>query len=256
MSSLGVRMRVAVAGGTGVVGRYAVEAAREAGHDTVVLARSAGVDSRSGEGVAAALAGVQVVIDATNAGTTEEGAAADFFVESTANLSRLGAEAGVGHLVVLSIVGIDRVPTGYYAAKLAHEHAALAGPVPATIVRTTQFHEFPVQMISRNRRGSVAPLPSLRVQTVAARTVGRILVELAEGPPGRSAADVAGPDEADLVMLARQFVERFAPGVEVVSVEAGLPAGALLPDAGARIEGPTFDAWLEGDDAVTICRGR
>lgn len=249
-------MRIAVAGGTGVVGRYVVEGAKAAGHDVVVLARSVGVDTRSGEGLAAALAGVQVIVDATNPGTPEEGPATEFFVESTANLQRVGEDAGVGHLVVLSIVGIVPQLPGYYGAKLAHERAALSGPVPATIVRATQFHEFPAQIILRNRQGAVAKLPNLQVQTVAARAVGQVLVEVAEEPRAGSVPDVAGPQVADLVTLARRFAACFDLGVDVEPAEPALPPGTLLPGEGARIVGPTFDEWLVSGDAAKLGRGR
>jgi uncharacterized protein YbjT (DUF2867 family) len=242
-------MRIAVAGGTGVVGRYVVDAASAAGHEVAVLARSKGVDTRSGDGLAQALEEVEAVIDVTNAGTTEEVAATDFFVASMANIQRVGAERGVRHLVVLSIVGVDRVPGGYYAAKLVHENAALAGPVPATILRATQFHEFAAQMIAWNRDGSVVRIPSLLVQTVAARTVGRVLAEVAAAAPQGRVADLAGPEQADLVTLARRLSDHLHLGVEVHALEADVPAGALIPNENARIEGPTFDEWLSTDDA-------
>lgn len=249
-------MKIAVAGGSGVVGRYVAESAKAAGHAVVVLARSAGVDTRTGEGLAAALDGVAVIVDATNISSSDEREVADFFVTSTANLQRAGADAGVGHLVVLSIVGIDREPAGYYAAKLAHEDAALSGPVPATILRATQFHEFPARLVSRNRQGATAKLPNLRVQTVAARTVGEIVLREAQSAPAGRGADVAGPEEADLVVLARKFVERFGLGVEIVPVEPEQSRGALLPGEGSLFAGPSFDEWLAGDDALAPGRGR
>lgn len=249
-------MRIAVAGGTGLVGRHVVQAGRDAGHDLVVLARSAGVDVCSGAGLERALARVDVVIDTTNADTNDQAPATEFFVASTSNLGCIGAAVGVRHLVVLSIVGIDGADTGYYAAKLAQEQAALGASVPVTIVRTTQFHEFPAQMIRRGRIGLVAELPDLRVQTVAARTVGRILAEVAEGPPKGRARDVGGPEEAELVLLARRFVERFGLGIEIAPVEGHLPTTALLPGEGARLEGPTFEEWLSSDDAEGLGRAR
>ncbi len=248
-------MRIAVAGGTGVVGHHVVEAARLAGHETVVLARSTGVDTRSGKGLADALSGADVVVDTTNFWNTETQEVTDFFVASTTNLSRLGATAGVRHLVVLSIVGIDRVPTGYYPAKVAQERAALSGPVPATILRATQFHEITAQLLDRTRNGPSAQVPDFRVRTVAARTVGQILVDAAEETPANGrAADVCGPNEANLLDLARQFTRRFDLGLEVVPVDWGVPPGALLPGEDARIEGPTFDEWLAGNDAEGLGR--
>ena len=245
-------MRIAVAGGTGLVGHHVVQAGRDAGHDLILLTRSSGVNVFSGEGLGGALAGVDVIIDVTNADINEQAAATEFFTASTSNLGRFGAAAGVKHLVVLSIVGIDGAHTGYYAAKLVQEQAALATSVPATIVRTTQFHEFPAQMISRGRDNAVVELPDIWVQTVAACTVGRILVEVAEGPPKRREPDIGGPEEAKLVVLARRFVEQFGLGIEIAPVEARLLARALLPSDGARIEGPTFEEWLSGRNAAAM----
>lgn len=245
-------MKIAVAGGTGVVGRHVVEAARTAGHEVLVLARSAGVDVQTGEGLAAALVGVQAVVDTTNPGTIDEAVATEFFVSSSATLQRVGAEAGVEHLVVLSIVGIDGLDSGYYAAKSAHENAARSGSVPVTVARATQFHEFPAQMIGWTRQGQTAWVPDLRVRTISARAVGQMLVEVAEAPPAGRSVDVGGPDEADLVALAELFVKRFQLGIEVVPLDAGLPPGALLPTENARLTGPTFDQWLETEDAARM----
>jgi len=166
-------MRIAVAGGTGTVGRYVVQAAEQSGHHVVVLSRRAGIDLQNGEGLAAALEGIEVVVDATNAGTTNQAKATAFFCEVSRRLQTVATAQGVTRLVTLSIVGADRVPGfGYYQAKLAHEAAALEGPLPATIVRATQFHEFPAQIFGRTRMGPVAMVPRMRVQPIAARTVG------------------------------------------------------------------------------------
>jgi uncharacterized protein YbjT (DUF2867 family) len=146
-------MRIAVAGGTGIVGRYVVEAAQQAGHEVAVMSRRTGVDVRSGEGLAAALAGADVIVDTTNAGTTDRAKATAFFTETTGRLQAVGAGEGVARLVTLSIVGLERVAGyGYYEAKLAQDSAVLAGPLPVTIVRATQFHEFPAQVLRRTRR--------------------------------------------------------------------------------------------------------
>ena len=144
---------------------------------------------------------------------------------------------------------------GYYAAKLAQERAVAAGPVPSTIMRATQFHELPAQLIARTRAGAEARVFDVRVRTVAARTVARVLVELAEGAPRGRAQDLAGPEEADLVALARRFVERRRLSLEVradAQSVPGIPPGALLPFDDARIEGPTFEEWLESEDAAAL----
>jgi uncharacterized protein YbjT (DUF2867 family) len=251
-------MRIAIAGATGTVGSHLMEAARRRGHDPVALSRSEGLDVVSGEGLQAALARAEAVIDVLNAGTNDEHAATDFFTAASGNLQRVGAEQGVGHLVTLSIVGIDRAPVGYYAAKLAQERAAAAGPVASTIQRVTQFHEFPAMLIARSRDGSRASVFDLRVQTVAARTVAEALLEVAERGPAGRAADLAGPVQADLVELAHRFVAHRGERIEVVADSdrlPGVPRDALLPEEGARIAGPTFEEWLESDDAAALSLG-
>lgn len=135
-------MKVAVAGGTGVVGSYAVETATADGHEVVVLSRRQGVDVAAGTGLAAALQGVNVIIDTLNTPSQARDKASAFFIAAATQLQQTGAAAGVTRIVTLSIVGIDKVPTGYYQAKLAQEKATMAGAVPATIVRATQFYEF------------------------------------------------------------------------------------------------------------------
>lgn len=248
-------MRIAVAGGTGMVGQHVVACAQRAGHDTVVLSRSHGVDMRSGEGLSDALAGVDVVIDVVQPDTLEQGPAADFFTAVASSLQRCGAGRGVGHIVTLSIVGIDHTSFGYYRAKLAHEQAACSGPVPATVQRATQFHEFGPQLAGMTAHDGQAQVMDVAVQPVASRAVAEVLVELAEGAPVGPASDLAGPRREDLVALARRFVERF--GVELViradtAAADAIPTGALLPGDRARIQGPSFEEWLDGEDAAVL----
>jgi uncharacterized protein YbjT (DUF2867 family) len=234
-------MRIAVAGGTGLVGSYVVEAARAAGHDPVVLARATGVDLRSDAGVAGAVEGVEVIVDVTNPASTRRAAATTFFTEATRRLHTVGAAQGVSRLVTLSIIGIDRVPDyGYYQAKLAHEQAAAAGPLAVTIVRATQFHEFAAQLLGRTRLGPFAVVPVMRIQPIAARTVAALLVETAVSPPTQQVAEVAGPEALDLFAVARAVVRRRHRRIHVVGVPlpgaAGraMRRGALLPEPGVR----------------------
>ena len=180
-------MRIAVAGGTGTVGKYVVLAAEQAGHQVAVLSRRAGVDVRTGDGLDAALAGVDLVVDATNPATTNGAKASAFFTEVSRRLQQVGAAQEVSRLVTVSIVGIDRVPGfGYYQAKQAQEAAALDGPLPVTIVRATQFHEFPAQILGRAHLGRFGVMPRMRVQSIAARTVGEVVVEVGTAPPGET----------------------------------------------------------------------
>src|SRR5690606_19034706 len=135
--------RVAVVGGTGLVGRYVTETLTRAGHDAVIIARSHGADLRSGDGLDQALAGVEAVIDVTNSTDSDPDKVRAFFGAATVNLLAAERRAGVGHHVVLSIVGVDLVEgNAHYAGKRHQEALVEAGDVPSTILRATQFHEF------------------------------------------------------------------------------------------------------------------
>ena len=251
-------MRIGVAGGSGLVGRYVVDAAQRQGYQVVVLSRSNGIDVRSGHALESALDGVAAIVDVTNPGSGDRDRPTAFFADVAGRLQTVGADCRVGHIVTLSIVGIERAPENrYYAAKLRQEQIALAGPVPATILRATQFHEFAAQMLRRASRDTAAHVPNMRVQSVAARTAASVLVELVGGPPLGNAPDLGGPEEADLVALARKFVEHFGLRIPVVAAAADptVPYGATLPGGGARLEGPTFDEWLETEDAARLDQG-
>jgi uncharacterized protein YbjT (DUF2867 family) len=241
--------RLAVAGGTGLTGRLVVDAARAAGWEPVVLARSTGVDLMTGAGLEAALSGVDAVIDVINVATQRRRTAVEFFGTATTTLLRAEERAGVRHHVTLSIVGIDRVDTGYYAGKLRQEEVVARGEVPWTILRSTQFHEF-AGMLLDLLPGPVAVVPNLLSQPVAAREVARHLVALAGGPAAGRAPEIAGPQErrmADLVRrLARARGSR-KPVLELPALGGAAVAaarGALLPGGPGPRATETFEDWL------------
>ncbi len=190
-----------------------------------------------------------------NAPRTSRAAATTFFVDTTRHLHAAGAARGVERLVTLSIVGLERVPGyGYYQAKLEHEKAARAGPIPGSIVRATQFHEFPGQILARVQAGPLALVPRMKIQPIAARTVGEILVEEATGPARPDVVEIAGPEPADLVDLARALIAHRGRRVAVIPFRVpggagkAMQDGALIPTADVRIVGPTFAQWLDNAD--------
>jgi uncharacterized protein YbjT (DUF2867 family) len=247
---------IAVAGATGRVGGHAVDLLWDRGHTVVPIARAHGVDVITGEGLAAALAGVDVVIDATSGPAANQEEATAFFTTAARNLQQAGAAAGVKGVAVVSIVGVDRFTSGYGAAKIAHERAATAGPVPVRILRAAQLHELVPQLVDGGRKGDVGYVPAMRTQLVAARTVAEALVDLAtadwsRGTHGGPVPEVAGPRAERLVEMAALYAaRRGAPGrVEEVSdpddPQSDLYAsGALLPGPHALLAGPTFAEWL------------
>ncbi|GAA3215481.1 SDR family oxidoreductase [Microbacterium terregens] len=243
-------MRIAVAGGTGHVGTHVAEQARVRGHEVIVLARSAGVDLAADAGLTETLRGVDAVIDVVNVTTLDADEAVRFFEATTHTLLAAEREAGVGHHVALSIVGVDRAPYGYYAGKLAQERAIARGDVPWTVVRATQFHEFAEQIYERAKIGPVHVAPMMRTQPIAAREVAAHLVTLAEGAPAGRAPDLAGPREERLADMVRGFARKNGSRAWIPAVPLPGPSGraqrdgSLLPGPGALLGTQTYAEWL------------
>jgi len=246
---------IAVAGATGRVGRHAVDVLQAAGHRVVPMSRSTGVDVVTGDGLAQALSGVDAVIDAATGSSPDRDEATAFFTAAARNLQHAGARAGVRRIVVVSIIGIDRFEGGYSAAKLAHERAMLAGPVPVHILRAAQFHEFVAQLVDWGRQGDVSYVPPMRTQLVATGAVGEALADLAtheERAPAGAISEIAGPREERLADVARLLAARRGDAIRIEEAsdprdpDHGLYAtGALLPGPGATLAGPTFAEWLD-----------
>lgn len=249
MTGTGTGRRIAVAGGTGVVGRHVVASLAAAGVEPVVLARSAGVDLLTGQGLASAMRDVATVIDVTSVRTQERQTSIDFFTTTTTRLLEAGAREGVRHHVALSIVGVDRVDSGYYAGKRVQERLVLTGPVPASVLRVTQFYEFVEQVLALTR-GPIAPVPVMRMQPVAAREVAAMLADLALQPAAGLAAELAGPEEHGLPDLARQLLRARGQRRFVLPLRGPVPSsravagGALLPTGPGPRGTQTFDEWL------------
>ncbi|MFD1147712.1 SDR family oxidoreductase [Saccharothrix hoggarensis] len=239
-------MKVAVAGGTGVAGRRVVEELMRTGHQEVVLSRSWGVDLTTGEGLDAALTGCEAVIDVSSPSEWGREAAERFFTDVTGHLLDASARAGVGHLVVLSIVGADVVDVDHYFGKRRQEALVAAGPVPWTVLRATQFFEFPSQVLA-GASGPVARVPPMLSQPVSTAEVAARLVELAVGEPQGHAAPIAGPERFRLVDMAREVVARRGDDLVVEEADerpAGLGTGGLCP-RGEYTEGKeTFAEYL------------
>lgn len=246
-------MKIAVAGGTGVAGRPTVEALRALGHEPVVVARSAGIDLVSGKGLAEGLAGTDAVIDTTNISTMSARAAMRFFEATARNLTRAAERAGVGHIVALSIIGIDRVPYSYYKGKIRQEDVLRDSPVPVSILRAAQFHEFPVQFLAQSK-GRFLVVPKMRTQPVAVREVGAALARIATGSPV-AMSELAGPREEVLADMIRQVVRARADQRRVIEVRlpgaAGkaMAAGGTLPHEPGQRGTQTFAAWLREQQA-------
>jgi uncharacterized protein YbjT (DUF2867 family) len=253
-------MKIAVAGATGRVGRHVVDVAEAAGHDVVPMSRASGVDVVTGNGLGKAVAGMECVIDAATGPSPEQDAATEFFTVAARNLHEAGERAGVRRMVEVSIIGCDRFTGGYGSAKVAHERAMLSGPIPVRVLRAAQFHEFVTQLVEWGTQGDLSYVQKMRSQPVAARTVAEALVDLATSPesapaPGSSGtpiSEIAGPQEEDLVDMARRLVARRGDPLRIEAVSDPsdpdrdvFEKGGLLPGPDAIVAGPTFEEWLD-----------
>lgn len=250
--------KIAVAGATGRLGRHVVDVLNEQGHEVVAFSRANGVDIETGSGLVEALAGVDVVIDASSTPSADKDIATEFFTAAARNLHEAGSKAGVERLVVVSIIGIDDSVAGYNAAKLVHEQELAKGPLPVQILRAAQFHELVEVMTQWGTQGEVAFLPNMRTQLVAARTVAEKLVEMAVNPApqitGGPFPEIAGPRPETMAGAAAVLAARRGDAIQVqeVSDPANLDRdqfenGALLPGSHATLAGPTFAEWVDAN---------
>ena len=251
-------MRIAIAGATGTVGRHVQRIASDRGHEVVALSRGNGHDLEHDDpsSFAAALGGVDAIVDVSGIQTLSRHRSRRFFEAVSRNLQNAGRHAGVGHIVALSIIGIDGVDAAYYGGKLAHERAVAAGPVPFTLLRAAQFHEFAEQTLVRGAVGPITIVPAARVRPVAARDVAERLVDLAEDAPAGRVRDLAGPRDELLIDMVRALLD--ARGIRRTTIEMRLPgsfghamsSGRLRGHADADRTTTTFAHWLAGDDSA------
>src|SRR5437899_3502644 len=206
-------MKIVVIGGTGLIGSKVVSILRERGHEVMSASPSSGVNTLTGEGLAEALAGAQVVVDVANSPSFEDKPAMDFFETSGRNLVGAEKTAGVKHHVALSVVGTDRLTgsgagslSGYFRAKMAQENLIKASGIPFTIVHATQFFEFAKNIAQLGTDGSTVRLSSVLMQPIAAEDVAAAVAEAALGQPLNGLIEVAGPDQIRQDELVRQYL--------------------------------------------------
>jgi uncharacterized protein YbjT (DUF2867 family) len=243
-------MRIAVIGGTGLIGSKVVTKLRDDGHEAVV-AGFPHVNTLTGDGLSEALSGADVVVDVTNSPSLEDAAALNFFTTSTRNLLAAEAAEGVRHHVALSVVGTERLSeSGYFRAKIAQEELIKAGPIPYSIVHATQFFEFVKSIADAATTGNVVKLSSALIQPMAADDVASAVARIAVGPPINGVVEVAGPEQFRLDGLIRMGLAAKGDPREVISDPEARYFGAmlqertLLPDARAVLASTRFEDWI------------
>jgi uncharacterized protein YbjT (DUF2867 family) len=244
-------MKVVVIGGTGLIGSKVVQRLAEQGHQAVAAAPSTGVDTITGQGLAQALAGADVVVDVANSPSFADDAVLAFFQTAGANLHAAEVAAGVGHLIALTIVGADRLPdSGYLRAKVAQEQVVQTGDVPYTIIRATQFFEFLLSIADSVTEGGTVRATTAKFQPIAAQDVADIVAEVALSEPVNGIIEIAGPAAAGLDTLLRAVLAQDGDGRIVVGDPHARYFGTELQDSSltggpnARLAPTTFADWL------------
>ena len=244
-------MKIVVIGGSGLIGSKLVLKLRDKGHEVIAASPSTGVNTITGEGLAQALAGAQVVVDVANSPSFEEQAATEFFQTSTGNLLAAEKAAGVDHHVALSVVGTERpLGIGYFRAKQAQEKLIKASGIPYTILHSTQFFEFIDGIIqSGTENGTIHVSPAL-VQPIAVDDVVAALSELTLDAPLNDTVEVAGPDACSLDTFAREYLAAKGDKRQIVAdvharyFGAELDDSSLMPGDHPRFGSTSFEDWL------------
>jgi len=244
-------MKIVVIGGSGLIGKKVVTNLRQHGHEVVAASPSSGVNTVTGEGLAQALPGAQVVVDVANAPSWEDNAVLAFFETSGRNVIAAEAAAGVGHHVALSVVGTERLlASGYFRAKMAQEKLIKASPIPYTIVRATQFFEFVGGIAQSATEGQTVGLPPVLMQPIAADDVAAVMADVALAEPLNGTFELAGPEPIRQDDLVRQFLKATRDSRTVVTDASATYYGinvndqSLTPGENPRLGTTRFSDWL------------
>jgi len=250
-------MKIVVIGGTGLIGSKLVALLRQRGQDVLAASPDKGVNTLTGEGLSAALAGAQVVVDVSNAPSFEDDAVMKFFQTAGKNLLAAEATAGVRHHVALSVVGADRLPgSGYLRAKVMQEQLIKGSGIPYTILRSTQFFEFGGRIADAVSDGSRVRVPAVAfIQPILSDDVVSVLADLALGPPVNGLVEVGGPERFRFDEFIARALRVSHDKRQVVADPHGryfgteLAEGSLIPGDEARIGQTRFDAWASHSGA-------
>jgi uncharacterized protein YbjT (DUF2867 family) len=245
-------MKIVVIGGTGLIGSKTVERLRKKGHDVVAASPNSGVNTVTGEGLADALVGAQVVIDLANSPSFEEKAALGFFEAAGRNLFAAEKTAGVRHHVALSVVGTDRLQgMGYFRAKLRQEEHIKNSGIPYTIVHATQFFEFVTAIAQSGTEGTSVRVPTGAFQPIAADNVADVMADVAVAGPLNGTVEIAGPDRGPMSEFVARFLKSTNDPRTIIAdplaryFEVKIDDRTLVPDAGARLGAIRFEDWLK-----------
>ncbi|MCZ0737923.1 SDR family oxidoreductase [Phreatobacter sp. AB_2022a] len=244
-------MKIVIIGGTGLIGSKTTERLRRQGHDVVAASPNTGVNTLTGQGLAEALAGAQVVLDLANSPSFDDKAVMAFFETSGRNLLAAAKAAGVKHHVALSVVGTERLQeSGYFRAKLVQERLIAASGIAYTIVHSTQFMEFLGGIAQSGTAGDTVRLSPAFVQPIASDDVADVMAEVALAAPANGIVEIAGPERMRLNQLVGRYLaalgdaRRVEADPEARYFGARLDDGSLVSNASPRLGHISFEQWF------------
>jgi uncharacterized protein YbjT (DUF2867 family) len=258
-------MKIVVIGGTGLIGSKVVARLTEHGHEAVPASPRLGINTITGEGLAAALDGAAVVVDVSNSPNFEYSTALEFFERSTHNLLAAEVAANVGHHVALSVVGTkalsqssdpETTTAGYFRAKQTQEDIIAASGIPYSIVHATQFFEFIKSIADASTVDGIVRVPSVAFQPMAAADIASAVGRTAAGEPVNGVVEIGGPERFRFDEPLRRVLAALNDPREVVTDSAaryfGIPVSdsTLVPGDGATRGEVWFDDWLSETTAV------
>ncbi len=248
-----MKMKIVVIGGSGLIGSKTVASLRQQGHEVIAASPASGINTITGEGLAEALKGAEVVIDVANSPSFEDKAVMDFFETSGRNLLSAETKAGVRHHIALSVVGTDRLQdSGYFRAKAAQEALIKQSGIPYSIVHSTQFFEFLGGIAASSAKGESIHLSPAPVQPIASDDVATAVAKVATAAPVNGTVEIAGPEKVSLAALVARYLKEVNDPRTVVSDVSAPYFGAVLndqslvPGEDAHIAATGFEAWFAG----------
>ncbi|MGO4133066.1 SDR family oxidoreductase [Rhizobium leguminosarum] len=244
-------MKIVVIGGTGLIGSKTVERLRKRGHDVIAASPNSGVNTITGEGLAEALFGAEIVLDLANSPSFEDKAVLEFFETSGRNLLAAEKFAGVRHHIALSVVGTERLQeSGYFRGKLAQEKLIKASGIPYTIVHSTQFMEFLGGIAQSGTVGQTVRLSPAYVQPIVSDDVADVMADMALAPPANATIEISGPERARLSELVGRYLKAMKDprtveaDAEAKYFGARLNDRSLVSDNNSRLGAITFEQWF------------
>jgi uncharacterized protein YbjT (DUF2867 family) len=263
-------LKIVVIGGTGLIGSKVVAGLTGHGHEAIPASPRLGINSITREGLAEAMEGASVVVDVSNSPNFEYATAIDFFATSTHHLLTAEAAAGVGHHVVLSVVGtkalseggdLTTTTAGYFLAKLVEEALVQASGVPYSIVHATQFFEFIKSIADSATDGSTVRVPPVAFQPMAAADVAIAVARTAVGAPVNGTVEVGGPETFRFDEAIRRALAAMDDPRTVVADPSATYFGiavrerSLVPGDGAIVGEMALDDWLRETTSVPVTAG-